>query len=500
MPIGLSVDDVVSVDVTLEPIAAPTRNFGALCIIGSSGVIDVGSRIRQYSTLDQVAQDFGTTAPEYLAADLFFSQSPQPSICYIAQWAANGDNGALVGGMITPADQTTLLTTLTGITTGGFTVSIDGTPHTLANMNFSNITNLNGAASIITTALGSSGTCVWNASTGSFEIDSHSTGGTSTVSYATDPGTGAPLATDLHLTQATGARTVHGIAPEQPLDAVTALNPLSADVYGIMFAPTTANQISDQQYVSVAAYIEGAKPVRIFGITTQESAALDPANSTDIGSALQKANYSRSFVQFSTSSLHAVASMYGRAFTTDFNANNSMITLMFKQEPGVTAEQLTETQAAALKAKNINVFVQYQNNTAIIQWATMANGYYFDERHGADWLSNQVQTDVYNFFYTTPTKVPQTDAGAHQLATVAEGSMDRSVTNGFVAPGIWTSSLEFGQLHTGMALTKGYYVYMPPLATQNQSDRADRKAPPMQIAAKLAGAFHEADVHININR
>jgi len=499
MPQGLSVDDVVQVDISLEPIAAPVRNFGALLILGPSGVIDINSRIRQYGTLDQVASDFGTSAPEFLAADLFFSQNPQPSILYIGAWAKTADNGALIGGTINATDQIALLATLQAITTGGMTISVDGTPHVLSGLDFHLITNLNGAATVITTALPSA-TVTWNAAQAWFEVDSHTSGPSSNVSFATDPGSGALLATQLRLTAATFARQVVGIAAEQPVDAVTAINPLSADVYGIMFARTAVGDITDTQYLAVAAYIEGAKPSHILGITVQDVTALDPAVTTDLGSKLKALNYSRTFTQYSSSSLYAVASMYGRAFTTDFNANNSMITLMFKQEPGVSAETLNETQAAALKAKNINTFVKYQNNTAIIQWATMANGIYFDERHGADWLQNKVQTDLYDFFYTSPTKIPQTDPGAHQLATVAEQSMDSSVNNGFVAPGIWNSSLEFGSLKQGMALSKGYYVFMPSLASQAQSERAQRKAPTMQIAAKLAGAFHQAHVAININR
>lgn len=499
MPVGLSVDDVVQVDITLEPIAPPVRNFGALCIIGSSGVIDSTTRIRQYATIGQVASDFGTTAPEYLAAALFFAQNPQPSILYIGAWAQAADNGSLLGGVISVADQVSLLATLQAITAGGMTISVDGTPHVLASLDFHLITNLNGAASVIGTALPSA-TVTWNSNQGWFQVDSHTAGPSSIVSVATDPGSGALLASDLRLTTATHARSVPGIAAEEPVAAVTAMNPLSADTYGIMFAPATANSISEAQYLAVAAYIEAAKPSHLFGITTQATDTLDPADTTDIGSQLKELGYSRTFWQYSSSSLYAAASMFGRAFTTDFTANNSMITLMFKQEPGVTGETLTETQAAALKAKNGNVFVKYMNNTAIIQWATMANGYYFDERHGADWLQNQVQTDVFDFFYTSPTKIPQTDPGAHQIATVAEQSMDRAVNNGFVAPGIWKSSLEFGKLRTNMALTKGYYVYMPPIANQSQSDRAARRAPTMQIAAKLAGAFHSAHVAININR
>lgn len=73
---GLSVQNVVKVSVNLAPMAIGTRNFGAALIVGASPVIDISERTRQYSSLSGVVEDFGTTAPEYLAADLFFHSRP----------------------------------------------------------------------------------------------------------------------------------------------------------------------------------------------------------------------------------------------------------------------------------------------------------------------------------------------------------------------------------------------------------------------------------------
>ena len=127
MTAGLAVDDVAEVDINLAPIAIPARNFGALCVIGDSDVIDIGERYRQYADLDGVVADFGTTSPEYLAADLFFSQSPQPSIAYIGRWAATATEAVLRGGAFTSAAaQNTLLTTLQAIADGSLKVSVDG--------------------------------------------------------------------------------------------------------------------------------------------------------------------------------------------------------------------------------------------------------------------------------------------------------------------------------------------------------------------------------------
>jgi hypothetical protein len=82
---------------------------------------------------------------------------------------------------------------------------------------------------------------------------------------------------------------------------------------------------------------------------------------------------------------------------------------------------------------------------------------------------------------------------------VVEGTLSRAVNNGFVAPGIWNGP-DIGKLKTGMALTKGYYVYAPLVASQPPAEREARKAPVIQVAGKLAGAVHSVDVIINLNR
>src|SRR5215813_273738 len=98
---GLSVSRVVDVQVNFTPQAIPTQRFDTLLIMGDSGVIDTGEAIRQYNSIADVAGDFGTTAPEYLAAVAFFAQIPQPGTCYIGEWAQAPTKGRLTGGLLT---------------------------------------------------------------------------------------------------------------------------------------------------------------------------------------------------------------------------------------------------------------------------------------------------------------------------------------------------------------------------------------------------------------
>jgi hypothetical protein len=264
----------------------------------------------------------------------------------------------------------------------------------------------------------------------------------------------------------------------------------------MVFADTS---ITNNQHLQIAAFVEAASPKMIYGATTQEPAAIDGTQNSDLASLVQSLNLERTFVQYSTSSPYAAISAFGRAFTVDFTGVNTTITLKFKQQPGIVAESLTENQWAALKSKNCNAFVNYKNGRAILQEGVMANGYFFDEVHGLDWLQNAVQTDVFNLLYDATTKIPQTDAGVHMEATIIENTLGRATINGLLAPGIWNAP-GFGQLSPGDNLPKGYYVYMPPIASQSEATRATRTAPTAQAAVKLAGAIHFANVLITANR
>ncbi|MCR6026762.1 DUF3383 family protein [Salmonella enterica subsp. enterica] len=269
--------------------------------------------------------------------------------------------------------------------------------------------------------------------------------------------------------------------------------------YGLHLAVPEADYPVDAEIINVAAAVEAATVSRIFGITTDDAETLVASTTTDLASKLKAAKYSRTFIQYSTSSSYAALSAFARAFTVDFTASNTTITLKFKQEPGVTYETLTTSQANNLEAKNCNVYVYYENDTAILEQGVMSNGDFFDERHGLDWLQNAVQTADFNTLYTSTTKIPQTDAGTTTRMANIEAVLDKAVTNGLFAPGKYTGG-PIGQLSTGDYLTKGYYTYAESVDDQLQTDREARKGVPIQVAGKLAGAVHYGSVAITVVR
>jgi len=492
---GLSVSRVVDVQVSFAPQAAVATRFDTLLIMGDSPVIDSGEAIREYNRISDVAADYGTTAPEFLAAELFFSQIPTPSILYIGTWARTATKGRLTGGPLPPLEQ--LISNWTAVALGAFDVMLDGatTPLHVSGLTFTGATNLNGVASTIQTALqlvAPAATFQWNGQ--AFYLTSGTTGITSSVSFLTAPGTGTDISGMLHMTAALAERSSTGLAPETPVGALARVD--GRGWYAATFASSVP--LTDAQHLACSGYLEAATDPHLYGITTAEATVLDPASSVDIASQAMLADYMRTVVQYSITNPYAICSFFGRALTVNFEGVNTTITMKFKVEPGVSAELLTGSQASTVAAKRCNVYVQYNNGTSINQEGMMSGRAYFDEMHGLDWLSNRVQNDVWNMLYTSP-KVPQTNPGVHKLVNAADGGLAQGVNNGLIAAGIWNAP-GFGELNQGDLLARGWYTFANLVEEQAQSDREARIAPLIQIAVKLAGAVHFANVLINVNR
>lgn len=495
MPQGLSVGRLIRTTVNLSPLAAQRRGFGVLLVLGDSTVVAAGEMPRSYTSLESVAADFGLSAPEYLEAQAYFSQSPKPQTMMIGRWARTDAPAVLRGGVLNASEQ--LMPSWVALTSSTFSITVGGVVKNVTVPTLAAQTNLNGVATQITAGLTTATagvTCVWDGD--QFVFTTTATGALATISYLSPTGAGVDISAKLKGTSAFAAPPSNGVAAEAPVDAAQRAATASAVWFGLTFASSVAP--TDDQAVAVASYIEGLDLERMYGVTIINSNVLDGAVTNDLASRLEALGLDRTMTQYSANQ-HAVASLFGRMFSVNFSANRSTITLMYKQEPGIAAEYLTETQAQVLKSKNCNVFVNYVNDTAIIQYGVVASGAYIDEIHGLSWFKDALQNAEYNLLYQSKTKVPQTDSGQNQLVATAAGACAEAVNNGLSAPGVWNAD-GFGQLSRGDYLKTGYYIFASPLALQDQSQREARIAPPLQIALKLAGAFHELDIIVDVNR
>lgn len=493
---SLPVSRIVAVSVLLTPKGAQAQSLSNMLLLGTSTVIDPVERYRSYATLAEVAADFGTVAQEYLAASKWFGQAPQPTELLIGRWVNAASSGGLRGATLSTAQQS--MTNWNAITTGAFKIAKNGAAAAdVTGLNFSAAANLNAVAAIIQAAAGMAGTTVvWNSNYQRFEITSTTTGATSAISFLQAPASGTDISALLGGTVASsGAYVFQGQVAETALSVVALMDGMIGQQFYGVNIPSAVNA----DHLAVAGYIEGADNKHTYWLTTQEAGVLVAATTTDIAYQMKALGYKRTFVQYSSSDANASISAAARILTTDFRGNNTVITLKFKQQPGVVAESLNTTQANSAAAKNANIFVNYNNGTAIIQEGVMADGTFTDIVTGTDWLAVTIQNALYNLLYTSTTKIPQTDQGMQLLTTECERVCGQGVINGLLAPGVWNAN-GFGVIKQGDYLSKGFYVYAPSVDDQDQADRAARMATPIQIAAKLAGAIHSVDVAITVNQ
>ena len=508
--LALAISGLINITYTLSPVAAQGQNLNSMMLLGSTqltigsttvDIIDTVERYRQYTGAAQLLADgFSSTSPEYLSAVVWFAQWPN-SVLLVGKWSKNACPGALRGGAVPAANLATLQAITTGV--GSLKVTINGTLYTLSTLNFTGVTSFTGVAGVIQTALQAllSGTiCLYNSSFQRFEITAPTTGVTSAVSFLQATGSGTDVSALIGGQSGNGGYLVPGQAAESAITAVNLFdNNYGQNWYGLYVIGVTYSDIQ-----AIASYIEGATNKHTYWYTANannnalDAGATISATTTDIVSVLGGV-YQKTWIQYSSTNQYAALAAAAKYFQVNYGGNNTVIDLMYKQEPTVLPEQLSATQAATLKTKNYNVFVQYNNNTAIIQWGRNVSGTPMDTIIGLDNLLVDLMVAWYNQLYLQPTKLPQTDSGVHVLVTVAEQILFGFVQNGFLAPGIWNQP-GFGQINQGDYLNKGYYVYPNPIVSQTVAARATRSTPLIQIGVKLAGAIEIIVSVVNVNQ
>lgn len=201
--------------------------------------------------------------------------------------------GKLTGGQI-PSD----VEPLKAISAGKLDISVDGAEQVLTALDFSSVASLTDVAGVLTTAL--SGKATVSVSGNSLVITSATTGASSTVSYASDPGpTGgvADLAEALGLTQDTGAVSTAGTAAYQPKAPVVTYNSQTRAF------EITSGETGSAGSVSYGQGLGGGTDLsQTLNLTEQlgavQSEGTDGQSLTDCMSSVLK--YARDWVSFST--------------------------------------------------------------------------------------------------------------------------------------------------------------------------------------------------------
>ena len=449
----------VDVIINISKLSAFRRAFDLMLIVGSSSIINPVERVRvYYSTAAMLADGWLGTEPEYIAAQLAFSQPIPPRRILI------GRQSTVAGG-------------LTGVSIGtagsGYSVN-----------DVLTVTQAGGSEGTVRVAAVDGGAVT------SVEIMTEGSGYAVATGLATTVSPSGGTGCKIDITSVSAVETV--------VQAAQACRDANSEWYALVFCGQKSSAANIQL---LAAWAESATPSTMYCFNTD---LVDTKTNvtTDIFSVLKALGYKQTFGQYSSYAAQpdCVAGIVGYAMgQMTGGLANSAYTLNFKSITGlVTVSTLSTTQFGYITGKNGNVYVNRGYYYNWLQNGTMIDGSFFDERIYLDKLANDIQLNVADLFNQVP-KVPQTEAGVNMIVAAINTAMEQSVRIGFVAPGKWLGQAIMN-LAYGDTLPRGYLVQSEAIADQAKADRDARKSPPIYVAAKLAGAIHSVVIRVDVDR
>ena len=490
----LPLSDIVNISVVVSPAATIGSNFNLGLIVGTSTIISASDRVKVYTGLsDMINAGFTSIMPEYKAAQIYFSQSSQPTQIAVGRWDKTGSETEvqavtacrqkntdwyacyLCNATKTNIEAISAYVEAAQPSSVFFYTTVDS--DVLAGTD-GNIMKVLKAAGYMRSIgqYSSSGdilTAGKEASAGSPSTDISGTT-SPTFKIAVD---GDVTSHSLTLTPA-GLNTGILIAAAMQV-AIRALS----GAYAAMTVTFTNNV-----YVITSGTVGINSKVRITnGATNDVAAALK------IGAANSAVDTDGSY----TSGDAAVAIM-GYAMGANTGLANTAYILAYKAEVGATPELLTEDQITIINNQNGNYYINRGNTSNMFQQGVSANGTHFDELINLDMLKSDIQLAVINLL-TGVSKVPQTESGVTLLISVIAKACNKAKDRGFLAPGVWNAP-SILSLNTGDALSQGYIILAASIASQSEDDRANRIAPPIYVCVKLAGAIEFVTIQVNVNR
>lgn len=500
-----NISNVISVTLLPEGLLAARDNMNVVAIMTSqqTGPLSTANRYEIYSDLASVATDFGTDSDMYAYAVAFFGTTPNPTnaggLLVAGYWRGASETVAATAAVLTGAQlvETTVIDQLQAISDGSLDIDVDGTTVNVTAMDLRSVTSLADVATLLDSEVsGITGATVTVSTDDRIIVTSDTTGATSLITVASDPGTGTYIGTLLGLSAGTGAVATQGAASavlsaETQVEAATALKAL-VNVKGMTFidADTDANR------ALMAAWAQ-ANSVLVYEVFSGSTYLTTDAD-TNVVWEIKLSSYTNYRMLYSAANNRKLAATYmARVHVVNFNAENSALTMHLKTVAGL-AESYTQAQITAAKTVGLDLYTTIKNTPVIL---TSGANDFVDNRYNILAFIDAVQTDMYNLLKGTATKIPQTQRGVNQMIDQAEKTTRGFVRSGVFAPGTWSSPDYFGDKDTfdRNIAENGFYWIAGSLADQPQADRQARKSPVLQGAVKNAGAIHSADIIINFN-
>lgn len=518
---SIPASDLVAITPRVLNGATGELNFNGVFLTENSALaVDT---LEPFYSAAEVSEFFGASSDEYAAATVYFNgfddSDTKPSQCYFFRHTAEASAAFVRSGIIDDS-AAQLLAAVKTISTGTFSITIDGTAATFTDIDFSAITSLSEAADTLqklindcgSSTVGSavvdesavgSGSDAWAAATvayssnlNAFTITTGSSGSEASITNCT-----GDVAEALYLTEAQGATYSEGADARSYTETMNAL----AEAGQNWFSFTTLTEVSTDEALELAAwanseYNAGAQFLYVFWSDDVKMLSTSTQADTTAGQLLELAYNGVCGVY---NSAEYAAFVMGACASVDWDKDNSTITLAYKAQSGLGANVNVQSEASALEALKVNFVGNYasrnDNFVLLMHGALFGEWEWIDSYLNSTWLTNALQVQILSGLQNAK-RVPYNNVGYTLIRSWCSTVIEEALSNGVISTGVNLSTAQKTELQQEAGLdisselfSNGYYLQI------NEADattRQSRESPDLNLWYTDAGSVHRISMPV----
>lgn len=464
-------------------------------VLDENAIIPTATPI-SFSSADSVGEYFGTESDEYKFASVYFggynNSQIKPSLLYFYKLCPNGAAPFVRGKGLKPADA---LAAIKAITAGDITFKVDGTEYAVTGVDFSAVTSLSDAATVLNTALTTDSvpaSAAFSSTNNAFTLTESSVGAEKSI---TQP-TGA-IADAFGLS----AETAVVSAGADVMTVTATMNELTSDfqnfvTFTTLAEPSDADALLLAQWASTNA---NAGTMYLYVCWDSAEANKDAQNTTVIAEQLKEQNLTGYTVVYP--SYRVAAFVEGTAASIAWDQTNGTLTFAFKAQSGLGADVTNTQDSVALLGHGVNFIGNYatRNDNFVFFYNGQMGGDYkwIDTYLNACYLCNKLQVQLMAMF-TSNRRIPYTSAGYAIIRANCRDVIEAAINNGVINVGVSLSNAQKSQLTAELGgdfsdeiYNNGYYLQILDATAQA---RQQRVSPPCNLVYTYGGAVQRLTV------
>lgn len=259
---------------------------------------------------------------------------------------------------------------------------------------------------------------------------------------------------------------------------------------------TVDKPMRDQPYLDgLVEWMEAQQKIAM--IDSNDVKLQDPADTTNIA-ARHKGTVERTAVFYHTDpDAYLAGSMAAYMATRVFDDADSAYTLKFKKAPGVNNVNIGSAAVTAVTAfiegvgqsessgHCANTYIDIGDQNFLVEGSMLTQNVFVDEVHATDWIIARTEEEALALFLNNA-RIPYTDQGMQQLASVPRAIMAQAVRAGIVAKDLNPTT---GEYEPAVEIT------VPSVFDVPESQRKARIAPAISVRFRYAGAVHYTTIN-----